>query len=137
MYDNCNECPYNGKKSCHLRHRSQEIRQNICHLVSLPIKPVHDDRWLQNQVDSILKKWANLGITKMPSEYFPHLQETEYSFEDFHHIAFATGTPEQQARHFQDVLVSTAAICDFRKQDITRCKFFVNSKGEAHAEMPK
>lgn len=70
-----------------------------------------------------------------PPDYFSHLQETEYGYEDFHHIAFAADTPELQARHFQDVLVSTAAVADFRKKDITKYTFFVNDRGEARAEV--
>lgn len=135
MYDNCNQCPNNNTKDCHLGHRSMEMRHNICHFLRLPINRIDDDKWLQNQVDSLRKRWANLGITKMPSDYFPHMQETEYSYEDFHHMAFAAGTPEQQARHFQDVLVANASVADFRKQDITKYKFFVNGNGEARAEI--
>lgn len=162
-YDNCNECPNNGKDTCPFRRHDLQTRQNACLFIKLPIRPLPSDADLDKQADKLMEKLVRWGITggpsdacgerplckllgntpcpgcpnrPLPSSYFQHMQETEYSYEDFHHIAFAAGTPEQQARHFQDMLVSTAAVCDFRKQDITRCKFFVDGEGKARAEMP-
>lgn len=120
LYNDCNECPRNNTKECPFGHWSQRMRSNICQFLRLPINPFHEPI-----------KWFPL-----PPDYSPRIEENEYSYSEFHHFAFDAKTPENQARQFQDVLVSTAAICDFRKLDITKYKFFVNSEGQARAEMP-
>lgn len=132
MYDSCNECPRNNTKECPFGHWSQRMRSNICQFLRLPLRPFHSDNWIEKEAEKIARKIKCLGLSGSQTP-----QETEYGYEDFHHIAFAAGTPEKQARHFQDVLVSTAAICDFRKLDITRCRFFVKDSGEARGELPE
>lgn len=131
MYDNCNQCPRNNTKDCPLAHRSESIRANICQFLRIPLRPFHYDNWIESQAEKIADKIRGFGLSELAPP-----QESEYSYEDFFHYAFAADTPEKQARHFQNVIVSTAAVADFRRQDITRCKFFVNDIGNARAEFP-
>lgn len=120
LYNSCNECPHNGKDSCPISQHDLETKHRIC--VFLPVR-------MPNQLKAI-------DLPKLPSDYFPHLQWTEYAYEDFFHLAFAAKTPNQQARQLQETLISTAAIADFRKEDITKCRFFIDGNGEGRAEMP-
>lgn len=137
MYDNCNQCPRNNTPDCPFAHRSATVRSHICQFLRLPIKPLHDDTWIQKQAELLADKINNLiGSQGGPLAYPAPLQETEYGYEDFFYYAFAAETPDQQARHFQAVLVSAAAMADFKKGDITRCRFFVNDIGNARAEFP-
>lgn len=122
MYNNCNECPHNNKESCPLAHQAQHIRQQICQFVKLPLIPFHEPI-----------KWFD--IKELPID-FPEVQETQYSYTEFFHMAFAAETNEQQARYLQNVLVATAAIAGLRKEDITMCRFFISESGEARALMP-
>lgn len=131
MYNNCNECPFNNTADCPFSDRSQEMRQNICLFLPLRIRPFHkvDPGWIEQKADELVEKIKSY----MPEE----APETVFTYEDFFHIAFAADTPEQQARHFQDVLVSAAAIADFRKLDITRYTFILDNSGKARAEPPQ
>lgn len=162
-YNDCSECPHQSDGTCPHKHRTVEEKHLIC--VFLKLRPVNacGERALCKFLGGT--PCPGCPNRPLPSSYFTYLplrpldddsrtgkakdeimhnihailkeaNEQQYSYEDFHHIAFAAVTPEQQARHFQDVLVSTAAICDFRKMDITRCKFFVNNEGQARAETP-
>jgi hypothetical protein len=135
-YNNCSECPRNGTNKCPFLDCDLEIRENACPFVKLRLRPLPTDTDLNKQADRLMEKLARWGITKMPSEYFPHPQETQYSYSDFFHIAFAAKTPDNEARHLQAVLMSTAARADYMKEDITKARFYIDDKGAARAELP-
>lgn len=122
LYNNCNECPRRETKQCAFLGSPENIKP-ACVYRRIIMKQFHP---LQSE----------LPPGKLPSDYFPHLQWIEYGYEEFLYFAFDAATPEQQARQLQEVLVSTAAVADFRKVDITDCRFFIDGNGEGRAEMP-
>lgn len=135
-YNDCNECPRHGTDKCPISQHNWHIRDKICVFLKIRLPHLDIEKIKMEREAEEMAMMIRAMLLEIKREFREENSERECSYTEFHHMAFDAKTPDKQARHFQGVLISAAAIADLKNDDIEKAIFYVDEKGQARAVLP-